>query len=108
MIDSTGSIEEPIFGGAPGNFQLIKDFARRIVGDPALFGGSAPNQTVFRLPHCAMSDTQALQGSLGSKFASIVWSDSAVIDFDFNEYKYDMARLGQEGLQNTPYFGNET
>lgn len=107
MIDSTGSIEEPIFGGSPGNFQLMIDFARRVAGDPAMFGGSPPNPTVFRLPHCAMSDTQALQGTIGSKFASIVWSDDAVIDFDFNEYGYDMASLGQ-GLQNTPYFGNET
>jgi len=108
MIDSTGSIEEPIFGGSPGNFQRMIDFARRIVGDPQLFGGAQPDETVFRLPHCAMSDSQALQGSLGSKFASIVWSDDAIIDFDFNEYAYDMARLGQDGLQNTPFFGNQT
>ena len=55
------------YGGESGNFQRMKDWMRRIMGDPAMYNGTTPNETVFVTPDCRMSDSRALQGSVGSK-----------------------------------------
>lgn len=94
IVDASGSIEEEIFGGSPGNFANIQTFAANVV-------------SLFDDPDTELSDTIDLQGPLGSKFASITFSDSAEINFDFNTFGYNESAI-QESLMALPYQGRET
>eukprot|EP00041_Stephanoeca_diplocostata_P002277 m.25151 g.25151 ORF g.25151 m.25151 type:complete len:4654 (-) comp13142_c0_seq1:95-14056(-) len=94
LIDASGSIEEEIFGGSPGNFANIQTFTSNVVA-------------LFDDPDLALSDTVDLLGPVGSKFASITFSDSAEINFDFNSFGYNESAV-QEALRSTPYQGRET
>ena len=94
-IDSSGSIEDTLYGGEDGNFDLIKNFVRSMIQ-----ARPAANRH--------WTDDVYLRGAAGSKFAAIQFGDTARVNFRFNDNGYQTLETMETVTNNVSYDGGET